>query len=182
MSGLYGAAGGVNREIKKLYGPVNGVNREIKELWAAKDGVNRQIFNAYVCQAHNYWTDGIKEDGSIYVNDGFVGTPAAANKAYVHLHFDDPVSFTKGQGEFAIFYYIQSLFDGGHIWVMLNPDFNFDTVIVDQPIGQQYGTTIHCQSRLSGSSNDFYIGFGDPLSCNGGFIFGGKTINKVELI
>jgi hypothetical protein len=48
MSGLYGAIGGVNREIKKLYGSVNGVNREIKELWAAKDGVNRRIFSAAV--------------------------------------------------------------------------------------------------------------------------------------
>jgi hypothetical protein len=46
MSGLYGAVGGVNREIKKLYGSVNGVNREIKELWAAKDGVNRKIYTS----------------------------------------------------------------------------------------------------------------------------------------
>ena len=43
-AGLYGLAGGANRQIKKLYANVGGVNREIKELWAVKDGVNRKIF------------------------------------------------------------------------------------------------------------------------------------------
>lgn len=181
MSGLYGAAGGVNREIKKLYGSVNGVNREIKKLWAAKDGVNRKIFSAHDCQAHNYWTDGIKEDGAIIAYDGWAGTPRAAGNVYIHLHFDDPVSFTKNF-PFAIFYNVTTIFDGSEIFVMSNANFNLDTAIVNQPIGQQYGITLQCTSRLSGSSNDFYIFFSDPFRCDSGFTFGGKTINKVDLI
>ena len=100
-AGLYGLAGGANRQQKKFFGKVDGVNREIKELWAVKDGVNRKIFSAYDCRGAIGSYTGMKysslgEDGSgkIGVYSYFYNDDPKIYEAYLDFYFDSPVSFT----------------------------------------------------------------------------------------
>lgn len=97
-AGLYGSAGGANRQIKKLYAPVDGVNREIKELWAMKDGVNRKIFSGSDVQLElssysNLNTFQFNDDGSGYANIYCNGSNGTYNWNFMIVFlFDDPIA------------------------------------------------------------------------------------------
>ncbi|CAB1243789.1 protein of unknown function [Ruminococcaceae bacterium BL-6] len=104
-AGLYGSAGGVNHQIKKLYVNVGGVNREIKELWAVKDGVNRKIFSSQKIIVTGYDNSGdTYEETSHWNSNGGGELYTSSHQEYwayfsigADMQFDPGISISAGQ-------------------------------------------------------------------------------------
>ena len=184
-AGLYGSAGGVNRQIKKLYVPVGGVNREIKELWAVKDGVNRKIFSAYDCQAQIVAGDSgaINQDGSFSISYPYYTTAQGTIGTFI---FDVPLTFTQGTPAIVLNNASYNSITNSYINLYQCKSDGSFALLAYADIGMSKMTG---NASATGSSDKFMLeyninsGVNGSFYCpSGGLVICGKQIKNIEII
>lgn len=174
---IIASSGGVNRIPKNWYGVSGGVNRKLQSIYGAAQGANRKLFSAYVCRAHNFYSDeGIYENGSVHCNQ-------SEDCAIFSLLFDSPITIHKGDP----FFKMSNLFSGGQLWVddAYNPDKVYELFSNDVGYLDSYasGNDWTLFADKDSTSQIFYIATnGQGVISWDGCTLQGIPINPVELI